>query len=774
MRRFGWVVLVVACGGGNDEAVVAPPDVADAPDAAEVPAHFAISGSPFPAVLSRDGVPVATIEGVAVALADPSEIGPGAFFDPHQEDWHDLTWRTLAPCGDDGLGYDGGCQFLWTRKSQGDVTTYQVTPKGDPGPVVNVRVLMSAPKDEQYYGLGEYFDSVTHRGRRRAMHIEADTTFESGYNEAHVPIPLLIGTHGWGLFVEDRRPGDFDVAATDPERIRATFEASALTFHLIAADRPMDVLKSYVALTGKPALPAPWAFGGWLWRDENKDQAEVLSDAQAIRDNDLPISAMWIDRPWATAHESFIMEPSMFPDPPALVKSLHESGFRLAFWSAPYLEEKLGEPYQTALKNGWFVEPSVFLKFGRLVDLTNPDAATAFKALIQNAITLGAEGFKMDYAEDVQVGIAGAALQFTFDNGETEKTMHHGYAAAYHKPYAESVGGSGQGFILSRAGTYGDQTLTTTIWPGDLCNTFFTHREEVADKEGNKLKHVGGLPAAIIAGLSLSTSGYPFFASDTGGYRHGRPTKEVFLRWAAYSALNPVMQTGGGSKNSNPWDFAKYEDGFGGTSQFDEETVAIYRKLTRLHIQLYAYFEPYARATRDTGRPVTAPLGFAYPELGTHPDFVYLVGDDLLAAPVHDATGKVTVELPPGTWYEWWTGEPATGTFTRDVALDTVALYAREGAIVPLLRDTVDTLSPAMAVGVDSFALDPGVLTVRVYPTATSHTAQSIGDTAFTWDGQLLTIQGTLFKGYRVELHGVAGGAKVKEVGPGSQTVTLP
>ncbi len=767
IRLMPLFLVLTNCVAKKDAAV---PDVPAPP-----PPHFSLSGSPFPAALGRDGVTIATIESMEVGLADPSDISPGAFFDPHDERWHELTWKTLAPCGESGLGYDGGCQLTWTRSSPSEgTTTFEVRPASESGPIVNVRIVLSAPKDEQYYGLGEYFDSVTHRGRRRAMHIVVDTSYESGYNEAHVPVPLLIGTRGWGLFVEDRRPGDFDVAATDPDRIRVTFEATALKFHLLAGDKPTDILAKYVALTGKPALPAPWAFGGFFWRDENESQAEVLADAKAIRDHDLPISAMWIDRPWATAHESFIMDPKVFPDPPDLVKSLHDQGFRLAFWSAPYLEEKLGEPFEIAQKNHWFVEPSVFLKFGRLVDLTNPEATAHFSTLIQNAITLGAQGFKLDYGEDVQVGIAGAALQFSFANGETEKTMHHGYALAYHAPYAKAVGGSGNGFILSRAGTYGDQTLTTTIWPGDLCNTFFTHREEVLDPSGKPVKHVGGLPAAIIAGLSLSTSGYPFFASDTGGYRHGRPTKEVFLRWAAYSALNPVMQTGGGSKNSNPWDFQVYEDGHGGKSQFDEETVAIFRTFARLHIKLYAYFEPYARAARETGRPVTTPLGFAYPELGVHPDFVYLLGDDLLVAPVHDATGKVTVVLPPGTWYDWWTGEARTGTFTRDVALDEVALYAREGAIVALLRDTVDTLSPATTAGVDSFANDPGVVTVRLYPTSVKRTAASLDGTMFEWNGTSLSIAGALFKGYRIELHGVLNGPKVKEVGAGPQTVDVP
>ena len=64
-----------------------------------------------------------------------------------------------------------------------------------------------ADATEGFYGLGEWGDSVNHRGKLRPMQMEADFTMEGADNEDHVPVPLVIGTRGWGMFVMSDRAG---------------------------------------------------------------------------------------------------------------------------------------------------------------------------------------------------------------------------------------------------------------------------------------------------------------------------------------------------------------------------------------------------------------------------------------------------------------------------------------------------------------------------------------------------------------------------------------
>src|SRR5207244_11669414 len=72
-----------------------------------------------------------------------------------------------------------------------------------------LRISPDADAREAFYGLGEWPDSVDHRGKLRPMQMELDPASESSDDENHVPVPLVIGTTGWGLFVASRRPGAF-------------------------------------------------------------------------------------------------------------------------------------------------------------------------------------------------------------------------------------------------------------------------------------------------------------------------------------------------------------------------------------------------------------------------------------------------------------------------------------------------------------------------------------------------------------------------------------
>jgi alpha-D-xyloside xylohydrolase len=580
------------------------------------------------------------------------------------------------------------------------------------------RLRPRASADEGFYGLGEYFDTPSHRGKARAMQLEPDLATEGGNNEAHVPVPFVIGTTGWGLFVPDDHPALFECATEDDELVQVTFGLGAagddgLELWLFAAEHPLDLTAHYHAVTAPPVLPAPWALGPWVWRNENADQAEVISDAQAIRELDLATSALWIDRPYATGVNTFDFEAARFPDPDAMIAELHGLGFRLALWHAPYVSDG-AEPaptqHQEAADRGYF-PPEVGLvtsDWGQPIDFTNPDAFDWWQGWLAAYADAGIEGWKLDYGEDVLPGIGPARLPWAFADGSDERTMHARYTEHYHRAYAEMLPSAG-GFLLARRGVFGDQAIASVIWPGDLDADMRRHGD---DKDG-KLA-VGGLPAAVAASLSLGPSGYPLFASDTGGYRDSPPTKETFTRWFQFTALTPVMQIGMGSSDV-AWE---------PVADWDAELLEQYREMVRLHLRLFPYLWTHVLRVQDDGRPIQRALGLAHPELGVHPPDVYLLGDALLVAPVVEpgATTR-TLVLPAGRWIDWFDGTvyDGGGELEVEAPLSKLPLFLREGGIVPLLRPTIDTLAPTTQPAmVDSFATDPGVLWPRIVAGAAS------------------------------------------------------
>jgi alpha-D-xyloside xylohydrolase len=729
--------LAAALAVGCDDEPTAP-EPGEVLDLSRGPYSIRVDTGAREITLLRDGAALLRFPADALQLGSVAEVSDTVNYDPHRlyvpsplyAPLNDLEWlepasMTIAERGE-------GAIALALEYPRGKTATLRIeapaegrfgaTLTPDPtGPAIAfVRLRPRIDAAEGLYGLGEYFDDVNHRGKVRAMQIEIDTRYESGYNEAHVPVPLLIGTTGWGLYVDSRRPGTFAVAIEADDRVEAAFgmgvaSSEGLAFHLFAAGHPLDVTKRYYDVTGAPRLPARWALGPWVWRDENEDQAEVEADVEAIRDLDLATTGYWIDRPYATAVNTFDFNPAQFPDPQAMIDRVRALGLRTALWHTPYLDEKdqaadTADLREEAEQNGYYPADTGILlnKWGRPIDVTSPGARAFWQDLLGRYTEMGVAGFKLDYGEDVVVGVTQGREPWVFADGSDERTMNKGFANAYHSMYAELLPEDG-GFLLCRAGAAGDQVNGPIIWPGDLDASFARYGDEVEDGDDDYVA-VGGLPASMIAGLTLGPSGFPFYGSDTGGYRHSPPDKELFTRWFQQTALSTVMQIGN-SASTVAWE-PSAETGY------DEEMLSWYREYTRLHLRLFPYVWTYATRLAEDGRPIQRALGLAYPELGEHPSDEYLFGDSLLVAPVLDrGQSSREVLFPPGRWIDWWTGEVHEGgqRETVDAPLERLPLFLAEGGLVPMLRPTIDAMAPTSEPDrVDSYATTPGVLYVRL------------------------------------------------------------
>jgi hypothetical protein len=202
---------------------------------------------------------------------------------------------------------------------------------------------------------------------------------------------------------------------------------------------------------------------------------------------------VWIDRPYATAVNTFDFNPATYSDPGAMVAEVNGLGLRLALWHTPYLEpEGAAALHAEAQAAGYFPPnvPIIFNGWSEPIDFTNPAAVTWWQGLLGAYSALGVEGYKLDYGEDVILGLNGNRLGWLFADGSDERTMHKGYMRGYHSTYAATLPEDG-GFLLCRAGTWGDQVNVNVIWPGDLDADMAYHREP---REDGSLS-VGGLPA---------------------------------------------------------------------------------------------------------------------------------------------------------------------------------------------------------------------------------------------------------------------------------------
>lgn len=664
-----------------------------------------------------------------------------------------LHFQAATGLEGDTVTFEGGRTAQIRVDERGPGLRLGILPGAGTGTVIWVGVTVEVEASEQFYGLGEYFDSILHRGRVRPMQIEVELGRESGYNEVHVPVPLLVSSASWGMLADSHHPGVFDVAATQPDEVTALFfvDDTGLNVDLYAPPSAAEVTGRYWQRTGMPEVPPDWAFAPLHWRNENRSGEEVLEDARTLRELGLPTGVLWVDNPWQTSYNSMVPDPEQFPNWDALIEEIHALGFRMLAWTTPYVADDDPE-HGTYEANGWLIQgPLLFSTFGDIVDLTHPDAAAAWAMRALTATERGIDGWKLDYGEDVQLGVFGARISpgWAFHDGSDERSMHHQFNRFYHLPY--TVPAAGDGVLIGRGGCLGCQTVTDIIWPGDLDNGF-----EVWDEERDGELLVGGLASAVHGGTSLSVSGYPFYASDTGGYRGGRPTHESFVRWTEYAATLPVWQYGGAGENHNPWDFTAY-----GESQFNEDTLAAFARYARLHTRLWPYYQAQTARMMERGVPIVLPQGLGDPAAGVHDGHNFFVGPDLFVAPVlQEGVSSWTGTLPSGAWVHWWTGERFTGgaAVTVDAPLGEGPLFQRAGSVVPMLERDIVTLSPATDPSVRSWAERAGALNARVIPGADASATVADG-ASITLTGIGIELRaGTAYAGWDIEVYNPDGG----------------
>ncbi|HTS29074.1 MAG TPA: hypothetical protein VMH81_24550 [Bryobacteraceae bacterium] len=102
--------------------------------------------------------------------------------------------------------------------------------------------------------------------------------------------------------------------------------------------------------------------------------------------------------------------------------------------------------------------------------------------------------------------------------------------------------------------------------------------------------------------------------------------------------------------------------------------------------QLDSFYAIYAVEARDRGFPIWHPLPFQFPEdqeCNLHPD-EFMLGDEMLIAPILQPGGKRPVYLPRGVWTNLETNAVVPGRQTVEVETSGLPVFARNGTIVPL------------------------------------------------------------------------------------------
>ncbi|WP_421732793.1 alpha-xylosidase [Cellulomonas sp.] len=512
---------------------------------------------------------------------------------------------------------------------------------------------------EHVYGLGERFGAFVKNGQSVDIWNEDGGTASE---QAYKNVPFYLSDAGYGVFVDHPGRVSFEVGSEAVSRTQFSVPGESLEYYVIHGPTPKDVLRRYTALTGRPAQVPAWSYGLWLSTSftTQYDEATVMSFVDGMAERGLPLSVFHFDCFWMRAYHwtDFTWDPATFPDPEGLLTRLHAKGLKVCVWINPYIaqrsalfDEGRAAGYLVTRADGSVWQTDQWQSGMGLVDFTNPDAVAWYQGYLRRLLVQGVDAFKTDFGERIPTDVV-------WHDGSDPERMHNHYTHLYNRAVfdvLEAERGEGEAVLFARSATAGGQQFPVH-WGGDSESTFVSMAE------------------TLRGGLSLASSGFGFWSHDIGGFE-GVPDAAVFKRWLPFGLLSSHSRLHGSDSYRVPW-------------AFDEEAVDVTRLFTRLKLSLMPYLARLGQDAHTSGVPVMRPMVLEFPDDpgAATVDTQYMLGENLLVAPVFTADGTVDVYVPEGTWTSLLSGEQVTGPrWVRERHdYSSIPLYVRPDSVLPV------------------------------------------------------------------------------------------
>lgn len=495
-----------------------------------------------------------------------------------------------------------------------------------------------------FWGLGERFDAWNLAGQ--VIEVWARDMAQGGPRSSYFAVPFLIGGQGEGWWVTDAGRVVFDLR--EGVRVDST---NVVTF----CGTPSEISREYTARVGRPPVPPAWVFRPWYSRNSYVsayDVERVLARAESFG----LMPGVVVLEAWAQSLQDFQWETNRYPHPAGWVSSLRARGVEVVLWETPSIWTS-APTYEVARSNGWLVlhaDGSEYitdwLENGRKVDFRQPAARAWWTELHRPLVAMGVAGFKTDGGER-----------------HPDPAFHNQMPFYYQQAVLAAFPSNGVTFARSANAACAAHPL---FWAGDQ------------HAEWRSLRRV------VRAGLHAAVSGFPFWGHDIGGYT-GTPTPELYIRWMQLGTFSPIMQFHGITPRE-PW-------------YFGERALNVARWCFAVRERLQPYLQRAARQASEEGTPVWRPLIWDWPdELAARwCEDQFMLGEDLLVAPVLDPFPDREVYLPRGHWQDAWAGTEWTGPTNLwvTVPLEQIPVFVRAGSpLTNMLQEVMESLRGQPAV----------------------------------------------------------------------------
>ena len=598
------------------------------------------------------------------------------------------------------------------------------------------RIYKRASDEDHFFGLGDKPGPLDRAGEAFTMW----NTDRFGWQESSDPIyksiPFFLQMREGrtlGVFFNNTFRTFFDFGREHAKEYSFGAPDGPLDYFLLYGPDPKQVLSNYAWLTGPTPLPPLWSLGFQQSRYTYAPESELLDVEHRLRADHIPSDVLWLDIDFQKNNMPFTIDPDRFPKFPEMVKNLAADKFRLVVITDLHIADQPGvgyPPYDSGIAGDHFVKlpdgsryvgtvwpgPSMFPEF------TQAKTREWWGSLYKDFVADGVAGFWNDMNEPAVFNVASK----TMPDSVQHRIEEPGFAkrTATHLEIHNIFGmlnseGTYEGllklrpnerpFVMTRASFAGGQRYAVT-WTGDNSATWNHLRMTVPQL------------------MNLGLSGFSMAGADVGGFA-GSPSPELLTKWLEVAAFQPIDRdhSAKGTRLHEVW--------VDGPAQED-----IRRHFIEERYRLLPYLYTTAEESSHSGIPLMRPLFVEFPHATAdeHPIDLddngseFMVGESLLVAPnpSPDEIASYEVHLPPGTWYDYWTGEQferSNKTQTIDLEqrdklnlnkpllilprLEVLPVYVRGGSILPIEPLTQSTEEKP-----------GGPLTLRLYPATDRNT----------------------------------------------------
>jgi alpha-glucosidase len=646
-----------------------------------------------------------------------------------------FTTKALRVSVDDHL-------LLTVADLQGNILQRDAAPVLWVGPRFNVSKERSF--NDHFFGLGDKPGPLDRAGQSFTMWNTDAFGWQESTDPIYKTIPFFLDVNRGrtlGVFLDNTWRTNFDFGHADVTRYTFGSLNGPIDYYLIYGPEPKQVVTAWAWLTGPTPLPPLWALGFQQSRYTYFPETQLREIASRLRKDHIPADVLWLDIDYQHENWPFTVNEKAFPNFSGMVKDLADEHFKLVVITDLHVAKQPNvgyAPYDSGIAGDHFVKnpdgstfvgkvwpgPAVF------PDFTQAQTREWWGSLFKVFVKDGVAGFWNDMNEPAVFESPGKTMpddvQHRIDEpGFRTRTAPH---LEIHNIFGmQNSRGTYEGelalrpndrpFVMTRASYAGGQRYSTT-WTGDNSSTW------------NHLR------MAVPQLVNLGLSGFSLAGADVGGFA-GSPPPDLLTKWIEIAAFQPIDRdhSAKGTRMHEVW--------VDGPAQENTR-----RRFIEERYRLMPYLYTTAEETSHDGLPIVRPLFLEFPDAtddGSPYDLLtggseFLFGSRILVAPnpSPEEIAPYTVHLPPGTWYDYWTGKltrsKLAGTLDleqRDKViaqkplmvtptLERLPVYVRGGSILPIAPLTQSTTE-----------LPNGPLTLRVFPNG----SESCAGEVYTDDG---------------------------------------